>query len=226
MNTKFYNTSFAIALYPFLNKDENGRSNFDNKNGVATTISYEGASALSQVCGKILEGSVNEVSIGIPCFNATMLLERKLNAAGQLQTTLIITKNNITVTFPFMTMPIQVTENGVPVTKTIEAALGAFKSTLDGYLGGINADRHLDKFTEDYVKTLGSVIDKANQNNQAVRNNYQRQNNYQKNGNYGNSGGRQQYQPRNNGNPSFGNQPKQNNWGGPAQSFDNYNVPT
>ena len=157
MNTKFYNTSFAIALYPFTGKDENGRSNFD-KTGVATTISYEGAAALSQVCDRILNGNYQEVSLSIPCFNASMILERKPGASGQLETVMIITKNNITVTFPFATMPVQIKDNGVPQTKMIETTLAAFKATLDGYLNGINADRHLDKLTEDYVKTLGSII--------------------------------------------------------------------
>lgn len=226
MNTKFYNTSFAIALYPFTGKDDTGRSNFD-KNGVATTISFEGAAALSQICGEILDNKIQEVSLSIPCFNASMILERKPNAAGQLETSLIITKNNITVVFPFMLMPVQIKENGVPQTRMVEAGLAAFKSTLDGYLGGINADRHLDKLTEDYVKTLGSIIPQNTQNmnpnqnqQQQPQKQYQPKQNYQNNGNYQNRN--RQYQPRNNGNPNYQN--KQNNWG-PAQSFDSYNVP-
>lgn len=217
MNTKFYNTSFAIALYPFTGKDENGRSNFDTKGGVATTISYEGAAGLSQICGDILNGTIQEVSLSIPCFNASMLLERR-PANGQMETVLIITKNNITVTFPFATMQAQIKENGVPQTRTIDVGLAAFKATVDGYLTGINADRHLDKLTEDYAKTLGSL-----NNPQPQQQPQQQRNNYQKQGYQNNYNRNRQYQPRNNGNPSF-NQPKANNWG-PSQQFDSYNVP-
>lgn len=222
MNTKFFNTSFAIALYPFTGKDENGRSLFD-KTGVATTINYEGAAALSMICGDILDGKLQEVSLSIPCFNASMILERRPNAANQLETVMVVTKNNVTVTFPFSTMQVQVKENGVPQTKTIESGLAAFKATVDGYLGGVNADRHLDKFTEDYVKTLGSITPQngPQQNNQPPRqNNYQNNGGY-KNNNYNRNGGRQQYQ-RNPNNQGF-NGPKQNSWG-PPQSFDSYNV--
>lgn len=217
MNTKFYNTSFAISLYPFTGKDENGRSTFD-KTGVSTTISYEGAAALSYVCQKIIEGNLQEASLSIPCFNASMVLEHRPNASGQPETVLVVTKNNMTVTYPFSTTTVQVKENGVPQTQIIPSGLISFKHTLDGYLGGVNADRHLDKFTEEYTKTLGSLMPQ----NQQPKQNFQK-NNYQNNNNGYRGSNRQQYQPRNNGNPNF-NQPKQNNWG-PAQNFDNYNVP-
>ena len=38
------------------------------------------------------------------------------------------------------------------VVKTIETGLGVFAKTLEGYLKGVNASRHLDKFGDDLEK--------------------------------------------------------------------------
>ena len=215
MNIKFYNTSLSISLYPFNGNDPNGRSQYDLKNGITTTISFEGAFALKYACDKIISGNVNDLTLNIPCYNASILLNKKPNNPVSLT----ITKNNQVLAFNFSTIQLQVTENGMQTTKIVESGLGAFMETINGYLNGINADRHLDKLTEDYAKTLGNIDN--NQNSQ--RNNYSKSNNSYYNHNANNQ--QRQYR-NNNGNRNYNNQPKQNNWGGPTQNFDNYNVPT
>ena len=45
----------------------------------------------------------------------------------------------------------------------IEAGLGVFLKTVEGYLTGINADRHLDKLTEDFAKLMNG--DSSENNN-------------------------------------------------------------
>lgn len=153
MNMKFFNTNFSFSLYPFVSKDQTGRSNYDLKNGLQTTVNFEGAYALYQAAKEILDGKTQENKLLIPCLaGASILLERKIGQNGKPETIFSITKNNTTVAFRFQTIDQQVKENGQFVTKTIETGLGAFKMTIGGYLNGINADRHLDKLTEDFVK--------------------------------------------------------------------------
>lgn len=185
MNIKFYNISLSFQLYPFLEKGVDGRSKYDMKNGQQTTVSYEGAFALYQASKNIIEGKVNEISVNIECVEANIKLERKLAPSGKMETVLSLTKNNMTIPFKFKTMDIQIKEQGQIVTKQLEVQLGAFMKTIEGYLNGINASRHLDKLTADFV----------NANNQLNMNNPNGMNNqFQPN----------QYKSYNN--PSFGNQ--------------------
>jgi hypothetical protein len=116
-----------------------------------------------------------------------------------METVLTLNKANNTIPFKFATQQIQVKENGQFVTKYIESQLGAFGKILDGYLSGINADRHLDKLTDDYVKSINSSNQPDNQpkfqnnnynnftkpsnNNGGYKKNYNN-NNYRNNGNW------------------------------------------
>ena len=229
MNIKFYNTSLAFQLYPFTNKDNNGRSNYDMNNSLSTTVPYDSAFALYDACNSIIDGKTQELNLTIPCFNAELTLSRKKNQNGDYETILSISKNDMTIPFRFHTMTMDVVENGQHREKVIEVGLGNFMKTLDGYLSGVNADRHLDKLTEDYIKSMQA------QNSRNARQ-FNAPNPY--------NGPRKQYQPgpnnqnfqnNNNGNNRYGgnggnnggyrnNGPKQNSWG-PSQNFNNYNVP-
>lgn len=151
MNIKFYNTSLSFQLYPFLEKGQDGRSKYDMKNGQQTTVSFEGAFALYQAAKDIIDGKINEMSIQIECLEATIKLERKPAPDGHMETIFILSKKNADIPFKFKTQTIQVRENGQLVTKQLETQLGAFMKTIEGYLNGINADRHLDKLTADYT---------------------------------------------------------------------------
>ena len=102
----------------------------------------------------------------------------------------------------------QVKENGQFVSKIIECGLKSFKGILDGYLSGINADRHLDKLTDDFIKAQEGQNNNSgnNNNNNGNYNNYRKNYNgykkpYNNNRNYNNNGG------NNNG----------NNWNPPKQ---------
>lgn len=207
MNIKFYNTNLSFQLYPFVQKDSTGKSEYDTKHGQQTTVNYEGAYALYQACKDIIDGKSQEMNMNVPCLGATLTLERKLGLSGQLETVFTINKNNMSIPFKFQTIQYQAKENGQVVQKTIETGLGAFMSTIKGYLEGVNSDRHLDKLTEDYAKLNENNANDSNKNfnrNNGNNNNYRR--NY--NGNGGNN-----YRQRNNWN---------NN--GPAQNMNDYSL--
>lgn len=185
MNIKFYNTSLSFQLFPFLEKGTDDRSKYDMRNGQQTTVSYEGAFALYQASKDIIDGKANEMSIEVECLEAKIKLERKLAPTGKMETIFTLSKKNVDIPFKFKTIDIQVREQGQLITKQIEVQLGAFMKTIEGYLNGINADRHLDKLTADF----------ANANDQSKMNKHNNMpGQFQPN----------QYRPYNN--PSFGNQ--------------------
>lgn len=162
MNIKFFNTNLSFQLYPYLEKTADGRSKYDMKNGQQTTVTYEGAAALLKVCDDIINAKVSEISISIECYEATVKLERKINATGQFDTILTLSKKNTDIPFKFKTQQYTVKEQGQLITKTVECGLISFAKILDGYLTGINADRHLDKLTEEYANLQNSKTQKTN----------------------------------------------------------------
>ena len=194
MNIKFYNTNLSFQLYPFTGKDQNGRSKYDMKNGQQTTVNFEGAYALYKAATDIIDEKVQQTTLSVPCNGASLMLERKLGMDGQMETVFSISKNNMTIPFRFNTIQQQVNINGQVQTKNIETGLGAFCKTIEGYLTGINSDRHLDKLTEDYAKIQEAAKEGSNNgqyqqrpykpynnnnnNRRPYRNNYQN-NNYQ-----------------------------------------------
>lgn len=203
LNTSFFNTNFSFKFYPFINKD-NGRSVYDMKNGINTTVNFEGAYALYNAAKDIIDGKITELNLPIPCAAGAMLtLERKLGQNGIMETIFSISKNNMIIPFKFPTITFQSKENGQIVTKVIESGLGAFMKTLEGYLTGINADRHLDKLTEDFAKLQdngqnGGQQQGGNNYNNSYRKNYN--NGYKKPYNGGNNqynNNRGNYQPPN-----------------------------
>lgn len=151
LNVSFFNTSLSLKFYPFLSKDNVGRSKYDTNNGQTTTVNYEAAYALYQMSKDIIDGKIQEANLIIPCAGGQLSFERKMGQGG-METLLSISKNNVVIPFRFQTISQQVKENGQQITKTIEVGLGAFMKTIEGYLTGINADRHLDKLTEEYAK--------------------------------------------------------------------------
>ncbi|MCM1224641.1 MAG: hypothetical protein NC548_60360 [Lachnospiraceae bacterium] len=197
LNIKFYNTNLSFAFSPFLNRDQNGRNVYDLKNNQLTTVNFEGAFALYQSCKDIIDGKVQETRLEIPCSgNATLILERKPGQNGQMETTFSISKNNVMIPFLFQTVVEQVKINGQPTTRVIEVGLGVFMKTVEGYLTGINADRHLDKLTDEFAKLQGGQ--------QGSSQGGQQQGGYRQNGGYrrpynGQQGGgqnfRKPYQP-------------------------------
>lgn len=203
LNIKFYNTNLSFQFYPFNGKDQNGKSRYDMKNGQQTTVNFEGAFALYSVAKDIIDNKVQQTSISIPCNGASLILERKLGMNGALETVFSINKNNTTIPFKFNTIQQQVNTNGQSQTNNIEVGLGAFLKTIDGYLTGINADRHLDKLTEDFVKSQ----EETNKPNQQPNNSYQQNRKSYNKGNYNNY---QQKPQQNYSNQSFADYKIQN----------------
>lgn len=203
LNIRFFNTNLSFQFSPFVKKDQNGRSRYNIKASQQTTVNYDGAYALWKLGTDILNGTVQEGSITIPCSNDAMLrLERKMTQNGPA-TFFSIRKNNNTIDFKFSTMTVELKENGQPVQKVLETQLGVFVKTLEGYLTGINADRHLDKLTDDFAK----LQEVQNGQNGSSWNN-QNNNSYQ----------RRPYQPN-------GSNQSSNQWGAPPQSMDQYSLP-
>lgn len=210
LNISFFNTNLSFKFYKFLSKDNVGRSTYDLKNGLSTTVNFEGAAALFVVADDIINGKIQECNLPIPCAaGAELNLERKLSQNGTMETIFSITKNGMTVPFIFNTMSIQVKVNGQVSTKVIETGLEAFKKTIDGYLSGINAERHLNKLTDDYVKATNGNNSQGRQqngynnsgnNNRGYNNNYRRQYNNNNGGRYNNNN------QNNNGNNNNWNQ--------------------
>lgn len=157
MNIKFYNTSLSFQLYPFLEKGQDGRSKYDMRNGQQTTVSYEGAYALYHAAKDIIDGKHNELSMSIECLEAIIKIDRKLATNGKMETIFTLSKKGVEIPFKFKTQDITVRENGQLITKQLETQLGAFMKTIEGYLTGINADRHLDKLTAEYANANGQA---------------------------------------------------------------------
>lgn len=232
LNVRFFNTNLSFSFYPFISRDGNGISKYDMKNGQQTTVNYEGAYALYKIAMDILDNKVSECDLPVPCLAGAMVtLKREIGADGKYQTIFSITKNNMTIPFKFQTTECTTRVNGQVVTTTIESGLGAFCKTLDGYLSGINADRHLDKLTEDFV-----ALQQQNGNNNSNNNNQQSNNNsYSGNNNNGyrnynnNNGGSYNKKPYYNNNKK----PYYNNNGGwkpqstqpNQQNMSSYNIP-
>lgn len=215
MNIKFYNTSLSFNLYPFVGQDQNGIPRYDTKNGQQTTVNFEGAYALYRVANDIIQNKVQQTSVSVPCNGAILLLERKLGMGGKMETVFSISKNNVTIPFKFKTIPQNINTNGQIQTQEIEVGLGAFAKTIEGYLTGINAERHLNKLTDDYAKLQQGTTQQAPQQQpqqQEQRPQYNKNYNNNNKRRYQNNFGNNNYQQpqQNYSNQSFGNYQIQN----------------
>lgn len=236
LNVKFFVTNLSFSFYPLLSKDPNGVSKYDLKNGQQTTVNYAGAYAIYKMASDILDGKVSECDLTIPCLAGELRLKRELGPDGKYQTIFSITKNNVTIPFKFKVIEATTKVNGQPVITYIEYDLGAFQKTIEGYLTGINADRHLDKLTEEFA-----ALQQTQSNNQQPAQNNNQQQNYGNN-NYGNAGNnyrsnnynKKPYNGNNNGykkpyNNGYNNnnQGGNNNWNKQPnqQNLSSYNIP-
>lgn len=235
INIKFFNTDLSFKFHPYIQNDVNGRSQYDDNNAQITTVNYEDAFLLYTTARDILDGKLIEGSVKIPCNNATLTLERKLNN-GKPETVFSIDKNNITIPFIFKVCERKVKSNGQTIMTTwVEAGLGAFMKTLEGYLTGINAERHLNKLTDDFVNAQNQANNNMNNQNSYRGNNnggYNKKpyNNFNKKSNY-QGGYKQRYNNQNDNNPKipWTNNTQNNNgpkppWGNNTQSMSNYSI--
>lgn len=217
LNIRFFNTNLSFSFSRFKGQDETGRNSFDLEHAQTTSINYEQAYALYQACHDLLPGKINECNLVLDCpQNAKLVLHHETGSDGKPKTTLSIMKNGDTIPFHFSTQEQQIIENGTTTTKIIYSGVGALCKVIEGYLTGINADRHLDKMTEEYAALQqGQQGGQQNQFQGQNRNQYQNRGQYQPrqyngggyngnrnrnyNGNNNNGGYRRQYQPRQDG---------------------------
>ena len=218
LNIRFYNTNLSFQWYQFTGKDQAGRAQYDSKTGQQTTVNVEGAYALYHVAKEILEGKVQETNVTVQCLSAQIILERKRAMNGEYETFLTISKNGVTIPFKFQSIVQQVREpNGQITTKQVDTGLGALMKTIEGYLTGINADRHLDKLTEEYIRHQESQQSMQNPGN-VPKNNNKYRNNYNPNRNNYNGNKR----PYNN---QYNNNQSNNGWNPQSQNLSSYELP-
>lgn len=168
----FFNTKLSFKFVPFMGKNANGLNQYNEPKAITTTTDYGNAAGLYMAAKEIITNSTIVQTLPIPCNGCTMVLDRR-NENGKLASYLIIDKNGEQIQFRFAQMVIR-TSSGEE--KVIESGLMAIIKTIEGYLTGINADRHLDKLTDDFVKFQES------KNNGGGGNNYKGQ--YKNNGGY------------------------------------------
>ena len=147
MRISFYKVNLSLLFQPFEGKNPRTGLSIYNKRGIMTTVTYEGAAALWKSCYDIIHGSVETLTLVIPCAaGASLTLEKK--APGEIFIT--INKDNQLIPFKFASQTIKVKENGVETVKIVETGLSVFMKVIDGYLEGTNADGHLNKLGDDF----------------------------------------------------------------------------
>lgn len=230
LNLKFFNTSLSLQFSPYSGKDKNGLSKYDTSNSQMTTMNFEQVFALYQVSKDIINNKIEEVNIAIPCNQAFVRLERKrAQDSTGFDTFLKLEKNGLIIPFKFAKIAENITENGINKTVYLETALGAFMKTLEGYLTGINADRHLNKLTDEYAKLIENSNNNGNNGNNGNDNN-NNQNNFNNNRNWNNNGNRNNYRNNRNYNNNYRNNNYNRNNNKPMpnmenMNFDNYQFP-
>lgn len=145
-----FNTNLTLGFIPWVEKGYAGFNQYDKRKFLSTTIDYGKASGLYQIAMKIIQEKLDgQIQHEIPCNKANLLFEYKPGDNGKMQSYLTIDKNGERITLEFCTDFCYVKENGKMVVKTIHTGLGVFAMTLEGYLKGVGASRHLNKLTEE-----------------------------------------------------------------------------
>jgi len=141
----FYKTNLSVRFTPWINQNQIGRSQYDAKKFIVTTISDESAASLYYLTKKITEGELNNpVQYLIECNNQTTLVfEYDAEKA-----TFSIEKVREKIVFEFAVHQYQMKEEGQIVTKTIQSGLLAFSEVLQAYLTAVGADRQHEQQQE------------------------------------------------------------------------------
>jgi len=200
-----------MRIYPFQNYQENGLSKF-SRDSIFINLSVEDAYTLYAFCKGILDKKITEGELSIKSFNGSVMLVQRVQVEGVYETLITASETDHSVKFLFATREFKKKENGNEVTERIDSQLGAFVKTIEGYLTGINSERHLNKFTDDYVASLPQ----AERGQQGFGSGYNPNNNNQWKQSYQQSSSRGQSQGWN------GNRGRQNNGGGWNNGNNNY----
>jgi hypothetical protein len=152
LTISFFNYNLSFNFIPYVGLDHRGLNNYDRKLHQSTTVNYEAAAFLYISAMSIINDKQDYTEAVLQCNkNATLTFRHRSDTDNQMETYLIIEKNNATIPFRFPTRECKVRENGKVVTKIIPSGLGVFAMVLDGYLTGIGADLHLRKLTEEMI---------------------------------------------------------------------------
>jgi hypothetical protein len=175
----YFNTHLSLRFYRYTGKNNNNgfdQDIYDLKNGMTTTVNYEGASYLYQAAMSILKGmnSEKEIRAVLPCNKAALIFEYKSDQDNQMAAYLTIEKNNQSIPFKFKTQQVQIKEHGQTATKVIQSGLGAFAMTVEGYLINIGADLHLSKLPDNLENSQDE--DQPVSNTTVENNGYQQEN--------------------------------------------------
>lgn len=208
---KFFNNSLSFNFVPAIGRDSNGFNQYQKTSnpsqpvGITTTMNYETAATLNKIINiNIMQAVENnlDTSITISLANKTeMIIERKNDEFGHKKVFLSIKRDNQLIPFKFAQQKVTIIENGNQNQKYIEGGLLNLQSILKGFLEGINADRHLNKLTDDFTKS---------QEGNSSNNNYKGNNNYKNNRYNNNYSNNNQQQNNNNNDLPWNDNPQQN----------------
>ena len=161
----FYGMNLSFRFMPFVprpaKRDSIHDFHYDNVNAITTTVDCVGAFALYEAATNIINGkeASQGMQLTIPCAaGVSLVFERKPGQDGQMETFLVIIKNDVVIPFKFNTYQAQVRENGQMVTKITETGLGTFAMTIFGYLTGIGAGNHLSKLFDEEIDPEQSPV--------------------------------------------------------------------
>ena len=182
---KFYNTNLSFSFVPFSGKDANGRNQYNQAKSMYSTMNWESAALLQVIIQGIMNDKYPQGIQSVISHNPTSDVIISIDRRADGNTFLLMSKGGETIPFKFKATTVQ--------DKVVENGLFVLERTLDGYLTGINAERHLNKMTDEYAK----LQEGKSQNNGGYQsgggNNYQggyqkKNNNYQRR-NYNNQSG-------------------------------------
>lgn len=200
LNTKFFNMYLSLTVCGKVGVDQNGKPLWDN--GITTTLTHDQAANLIQTCKIFLKDPWKPVEVNTQIqrndTTVTFGVTDTKSPAGFVAT-LTLSKGKESTTFQFRSDVIKARneQTGQMVDVQIQTQLYNFVHILDAFISGINSDRHLDKYTDDYAATKDG-------NNQQQQ--YQRNNNR---GNWnrgnGNNGGNRNWNNNGGGNRNYNN---------------------
>lgn len=139
----FFKTNLSISFTPWLSKDATGRSQYDTKKYVSTTINDENAATLYLLSKQITDGTLsNPVQYVIQCNKqAKLVFEYKPDPNTGMKAYLTIEKGKDKILFEFPTSQYKAKENDQIVVKNIQSGLLVFTEALQAYLTAVGADR-------------------------------------------------------------------------------------
>jgi len=152
MLISLYKFNLSLLLQPCIGRNPATGKYLYDKKGIMTTIDYNGAEALRSVSSSIIEKNDEAygVLLSIPCANGVLLkLETLQSPDGEIDTVFSLTNMMVSIPFTFETRIAKEVRNGKEADVIIQAGLGAFTKTLEGYLLETGASSHLNKLGDD-----------------------------------------------------------------------------